>query len=78
MFTFADNAELKQVAQCREDLHKSQMKVLDENCRQAQERVSRLAAIKALEKEAEEQQICDQQKLQQLRDHGEKLQRLVG
>jgi len=52
------------------------MKYLDERCRRAQERVRRLANVKALEKEIEEQRARSEQKLQQLRNHREKLQRL--
>ena len=73
----AVNAESKQVAQCREDLHKSQMKFLDEGIRRAREEVSRLANITRLEKEIEEQQIRNQQKLQQLRSHTATFKRLV-
>ena len=77
MFIFAVNTEMKRVADCREDLHKSRMKFLDERCRRAQERVRRLANIKTLEKEIEEQRVRDQQKLQQLCSHSETLQRLL-
>ena len=75
LFMFAVYAELNRVAKYREDLHKSQMKLLDENCRKAQERVCRLANIKTLETEIEEKRTRSMQKLQQLCEHREQLER---
>jgi len=74
---YALGAELKQVAERRETLHKSHMKFLDECCRRAQDRVDRLSNIKSMEQEKDEQDERCQLKLCQLRDHRVKLQRFV-
>ena len=53
------------------------MKFVDEACRKAQERVRRYAAMRSLKKEIEQQKACAKQKLQQLQERREHMQRFV-
>jgi len=73
----ACDAELKCVSESREALAKSQMKVVDERCRRAQERLSRYNAIRSLKTETEQQKILSEQRLKQLREHREQMQRFA-
>ena len=68
-------AELKLIAESHEALAKSRIKFVDEGCRKAQERVRRYTAIRSLKKEIEQRKARDEQKLQELLECREEMQR---